>query len=255
MVELIEFRPNMWLTELDLPDEDFSVRGAVIRTENHIVIWDTLSHPRDMQPVLPLIGDRKVTIIYSHADWDHCWGTAAFKDYTPTIIGKLQCRWRFEDKDDVPKQLADKLAKNVYWQDVELAPPNITFTTFSDLYFDDLKIRLGWLLGHTTDCIVAEINQWGILLAGDTVETPVPVVNVSDRVPTWIDQLELFAERTYIETVIPSHGRIGGRELLTYNANYLRSLQTGETFADLPDDLDDFYKETHAKNQRLVRGG
>ncbi|MBA3874498.1 MAG: hypothetical protein H0X30_35660, partial [Anaerolineae bacterium] len=46
-MKLSELRPNLWLTELNL--DDFDVRGAVIIGENRVMVWDTLSHPRDMK--------------------------------------------------------------------------------------------------------------------------------------------------------------------------------------------------------------
>ena len=60
---------NIWYTELALGD--YEVRGVLIRSQKRAVIWDTLSHPNDMRPLLPQIEDRELTMIYSHADWDH----------------------------------------------------------------------------------------------------------------------------------------------------------------------------------------
>ncbi|RIK55767.1 hypothetical protein DCC62_31070 [candidate division KSB1 bacterium] len=77
MTILKKFRPGLWLTELHL--DDFDVRGAVIIGEKSAVVWDSLSHPRDMQPVRVLLAQKDWQLVYSHADWDHVWGTAFSK--------------------------------------------------------------------------------------------------------------------------------------------------------------------------------
>src|SRR5574341_371526 len=74
MTIINEFRPGLLLTEVHL--DDFDVRGAVIIGDNRTVVWDSLSHPRDMQPVLPLLEQKHWALVYSHLDWDHIWGTA-----------------------------------------------------------------------------------------------------------------------------------------------------------------------------------
>ena len=72
-MELKKFNEQIWLTEVEL--DGYQVRGALILGEKGAVLVDTLSHPRDMAPLLPLIQGRELTIVYTHADWDHIWGT------------------------------------------------------------------------------------------------------------------------------------------------------------------------------------
>lgn len=47
---------DVWLTELVLGD--FDVRGAVVAGEKRVLVWDTLSHPRDMEGVRALAGNK-----------------------------------------------------------------------------------------------------------------------------------------------------------------------------------------------------
>ena len=63
MTVLTEFRPGLWLTELAL--EDFAVRGALIIGEEVAVVWDTLSQPRDMQPLRAKLANRTLRITES----------------------------------------------------------------------------------------------------------------------------------------------------------------------------------------------
>src|SRR4051794_19672829 len=91
MITLTEFRPGLWLTELALAD--FDVRGAVIIGQQRAVVWDTLSRPSDMTPVQALIGNQALSIVYSHADWDHVWGTAGQLTQVSRLLGKRSA-WR-----------------------------------------------------------------------------------------------------------------------------------------------------------------
>ncbi len=52
-MELKKFNDQIWLTEVEL--DGYQVRGALILGEWDVVLVDTLSHPRDMVPLLPLI--------------------------------------------------------------------------------------------------------------------------------------------------------------------------------------------------------
>jgi len=244
MTHLHEFRPNLWLTELQL--DDFAVRGAVIMGRDRVLIWDTLSHPRDMQPILPLLAGRNVIIVYSHADWDHIWGTAGLPLTNATIVGHYQCLRRFSA--DVPVMLRDKQqTQPTEWAEVKLIPPTMTFETELSLDLGDITVILRYLPGHTEDCIVAFIPEWGILLAGDTLETPLPLLESPDNLAAWVAALQRWQANPQLQLVIPSHGEIAGPELLQHNLTYLQALLEGHEPA-ISSELDDFYREAHQAN-------
>jgi glyoxylase-like metal-dependent hydrolase (beta-lactamase superfamily II) len=113
MTQLHQVASNLYVTESRL--DDFDVRGVVVIGSERTVVWDTLSHPSDMRPLLPLLRDRKASVVYSHADWDHIWGTAAIP-YHEVIAHRL-CQERFST--DVPRCLADKrLQEPEKWDEV-----------------------------------------------------------------------------------------------------------------------------------------
>lgn len=247
MLTLREFTAGLWLTELQL--EEFDVRGVLLLTAHHAIIWDTLSHPRDMEPLLPLIADKTLTVIYSHADWDHVWGTVGLP--AAEIVAHADCLARFSA--DVPAYLAQKqAAEPSRWESVRLLPPTRTFDKTLTLTFDSLTIELHHLPGHTLDCIVAFLPALGILLAGDTVETPLPVVNDDSPIQPWLVELDRWASDSRVQIVIPAHGRIGGRDIIVQTAQYLRNGLNG-TKMDFPEPLGAFYKETHDKNLTLLK--
>ena len=249
-MKLSELRPNLWLTELIL--DDFDVRGAVIVGEQRVMVWDTLSHPRDMQPVMKLAGDKPIDVVYSHADWDHCWGTAGLK--AETIIAHETCAGRFRSG-DVSKRLEEKkTAEPGLWDMVKLVAPTLTFTQTLSVDLGGVQVELHHLPGHTVDCLVAWIPQWGVLLAGDTVETPLPYLNKESvaLLPQWISALKGWGSAARMNVVVPAHGEVGDRSLIEHTVSYLQDVQAGKTPV-VPDEMTTFYSETHAKNQALVQ--
>lgn len=241
-----ELEPGLCVTELDLPE--FSVRGAVLVGRERALVWDTLSHPRDMVPVAPLVAGRPLTVVYSHADWDHVWGTGGLAP--DEVVGQEICRRRFDT--DVPATLDEKRAAEPgAWDDVRLVPPTRTFTAELTLDLGDLTCVLHHLPGHTPDCCVAFLPERGVLLLGDTVETPLPVINDAGAVTAWIAALAPWAADPRVRLVIPAHGSIGGRKIISDTIAYLDALRS-DTPPRVPDALTAFYRETHRENlQRM----
>ena len=240
---IYELIQNIWIREVKLGDYD--VRSLLICGERKVLVWDTLSHPQDMTCFLPLIGDKELVIVYSHADWDHIWGTEGLPFKNATVIGHMTCLERFSG--DVPIKLQEKIKKQEQFKDVKLIAPTVTFGCEFSIDLGDISLQLHHLPGHTTDSIVAFIPEKGLLLMGDTIETPFPVVPRGDVLPPWIEGIKIWEKDPLINTVIPSHGIIGGREILQQNIKYLQSLADGCDI-QIPEDLTDFYRDTHKAN-------
>jgi glyoxylase-like metal-dependent hydrolase (beta-lactamase superfamily II) len=246
MTVLTEYQVGLWLTELELGQEvGFDVRGAVIFGSERVVVWDTLSHPRDMLSVAQMVKDTPLTVVYSHADWDHAWGTAGLP--YQEIIAHQTCLERFNE--DVPVTLQEKQnTQPGEWDEVVLVAPTQVFQDELTLDLGDVTLVLSHLPGHTRDCIVGLIPAWGVLLAGDTVETPFPILNESGFLDVWLARLETWANDPRVRSVIPAHGPLGGRELIQQNLKYLRGLYAESS--EIPTNLSDFYGEVHQANLR-----
>ena len=247
---LFPLRPGLRLVERDLGD--FAVRAALVTHGERALLFDTLTHPRDMRPVAEMVVGRTVEVAYSHADWDHCWGTAGLPRVA-AVVAQTEAAARFLA--DVPLELTAKRQSDPDWDDVRLVPPDVTFRQHMDLSLDGLLVELHALPGHTPDSAVAFIPSWGVLLAGDAVETPLPEVNDPAAVPGWLDRLEAWAEDPRVVRVVPSHGAVGGREILERNADYLRGLAEGRAEPPTASGvLGRFYRQTHARNVALLGG-
>ena len=99
--DLQEICRNLWLYEV--AESDIVVRGALIVGERYAAVWDSLAHPDDVAAISTYLGNRPFYLVYSHADWDHCWGTAGFANLPECIVAHAECRRRFQH--DVPATL------------------------------------------------------------------------------------------------------------------------------------------------------
>jgi glyoxylase-like metal-dependent hydrolase (beta-lactamase superfamily II) len=241
---------DIWVTEVAL--DEYNVRGVLVVGDQRALVWDTLSHPRDMTGYRPLIGDRELLVVYSHADWDHIWGTAGLPHASSVIVGHSLCRTRFGD--DVPVTLRERrLAEPGTWDGVALVAPNTAFDNEMVLSLGAMTIRLRHLPGHTPDSIVGFIPARGLLLMGDAAETPFPVVPAGSPLERWIAELERWERDPRVRTVVPAHGALGGPEILARNIDYLTRLRDGHRI-EVVEPLTDFYRKTHESNLRAVDG-
>jgi len=237
---------HVWVTRVSL--DDYDVRGALVLGQERAVIWDTLSRPRDMRPFVPLLGNRELLIVYSHADWDHIWGTAGLDHARARIVAHEACADRF--RTDVPVVLSEKQqSRPGAWDDVVLVPPTETFVDQCTLDLGGITLILSHLPGHTADCIVGLVPERGILLAGDTVETPLPVVHADSPLDDWIDRLRVWSADERVRLVVPAHGPIGSGTLIQRNIAYLEALRDGRP--QRPNEtLTSFYRDTHQANMQ-----
>lgn len=243
-----QITPEVYIQELDLGI--FDLRGSLLLGNDTALIWDTLSHPRDMTAWLPLIKNRTLWVAYSHADWDHIWGSAGL-DQPALIIGHTECDRRFNT--EAAASLADKQAAEPgRWDDVSLIAPNLIFSDELELELGGLRVQLQHLPGHTPDSLVALLPDHGIALMADTIEHPLPVVPADSPLPQWIDRLTRIADDSRYHKVIPCHGQTGGRELIANTIDYLQKIYAGEHI-ELPANLSPFYRDTHASNLRWQR--
>jgi len=85
--------------------------------------------------------------------------------------------------------------------------PNITFNDRLALYFEDIKIELFNIHIHTRDCLVCYLPEEKILIPGDTLEAPLPLIIEVGNIPTHIENLKKLRELD-IGMIIPPHGNL-----------------------------------------------
>lgn len=218
------------------------MRGALLLGQRRAVLWDTLIVPHDLAVLRPLIGELPLSVVYSHADWDHVWGTSGVR--AQEIIAHRECLRRFQSG-EVEATWQEMHGQKATDQDSGLFAPTRFFDETLTLDLGGLTLKLHWLPGHTRDCVVGHVPELGVLLGGDAVEDPLPEVTSPELLPNWILRLEAWARRPGL-TVIPAHGAVAGTELIESNIAYLRALQRGETYPTA--DLSALYRQMHSDN-------
>lgn len=190
--------------------------------------------------------------VYSHGDWDHVQGSAAVPDLCG-VVAHAACARRFAD--DVPARLSRLRSEFPGRYDaVELIPPDITFPGALTLDLGGLTLQLFHVPGHTADCLVGFVPEHGLLLAGDTAETPWPCLDWPKAdiaaIDRWIQALACWRQDPRVRLVLPSHGRMGGPETLDETIHYLTALRDG--IDPVPpatlDAVDPFYRDSHQAN-------
>lgn len=260
---------EVFVATKDLTGFGGSVNASLFLFDDCAVVVDTLCSPRDMSGFFQLVSEARsqVTVVYTHADWDHCLGTSAFP--SRTVIAHDAAVNRFLDEGQ--RELARIQVSNpVLVEGASIILPDLTF----EARFAGNMLEIFHLPGHTEDSSVVWIPNKGILAAGDAVEDGIPSVGNPKRLGEWAKALRDWGERAL--WVIPGHGEPQGPEICYRNARYLESLvnsirlntpfgiQTPDTSLNKlsPDTAahlekmsvseQDFYREVHEDNVRRV---
>jgi len=164
-------------------------------------------HVRELAPAATL------TVVNTHAHYDHCFGNARFR---PAVIwGHERCASALLESGDRQKaavtaelpELADEIAQ------IEIDPPDRTMHDQAGLDVGGRRVELRHPgRGHTDSDIVIAAAGTGVLFAGDLLENGAPPY-FGDAFPLdWPDavqrMLALVDERS---RVVPGHGDPEGR--------------------------------------------
>jgi len=241
--------------------EGFPTISSVAFTPAHAFVIDTLMGAQDMEPVLDLLreraGDRRVVVVNTHHHWDHVYGNAAFPGVD--IVAQRSCPRLMQAQNTASNE-------SVPMPPAEGVPlPTITFgdrLTYSD---GAETVHLIHTPGHSEDSLVVFLTSARILLAGDTVEWPLPNLAQRDGMGAWVKTLRQLKQLP-VDLIVPSHGPALGKSVIDANERYISALSAavseakrggaGRNDLDLPreqflaDDveLDRVYEQVHREN-------
>jgi glyoxylase-like metal-dependent hydrolase (beta-lactamase superfamily II) len=253
----------------EVPNGGWDVRLRVFRagdevdtfalvTARYVVLVDTMSTPELAEDILdrvrPDVQGRQLLVVNTHADWDHCWGNAAFTmprgSITAPILGHELAAARLGGPEE-RETLARKRAEESRFASVRLVAPTITFRDGLRIAGGDLTLELLPTPGHTPDHIAVWVPELRLLLAGDAAEQPFPSVHGGEALAVLRGTLERMRELGPTH-VFPCHGGTTDAELLARNLAYFDALERAaratimagrlpgdwETRADLPEIVD-----------------
>lgn len=215
-MNVIRLHDAITLAERALPGDYGSVRAVLVTGSRHRVAVDTLCSPADMAPFAGA-----TLAIYTHADWDHCWGTAAFPGIP--VIGHRNTRHRMMGPEEAATLAEMRAAHPDAFAGARLLPPSITFVNRLEVDAGGITLRLQHVPGHTLDSIWVFLPEREVLLAGDVAEEPFPSLGVPGSLEPWARTLRRWSTSA-VKQVVPAHGRVTGPELLAQNAEYIEAL-------------------------------
>lgn len=218
--KLDRFLPGVTLLTCMLPGSyDFPVTSALVCGSRHKVVVDTLIRPADMAPFAGA-----TLVLYTHYDWDHCWGTAAFPQVP--VIGHRLTRERLANSAVEANRQKRQAGDPEGYAGSQIILPDLTFDSRLSIDAGGLTLDLHHLPGHTADSIVVHVPELDLLLAGDAVEEPLPSLNEVGQIRAWGRELRRWCGAG-LKHVVPGHGEPGGLGLLEQNATYIEGLVDG----------------------------
>jgi glyoxylase-like metal-dependent hydrolase (beta-lactamase superfamily II) len=247
------------LVEVAMPDGD-PVRAALVEGSRHRVVVDTLLAPADVAS----FGSASI-VVYTHADWDHCWGTNAFPG--AVVVGHQLTRERLLGAAEAETFAKMTATAPERFTGAAIVPPAVTFTDQLAIDAGGVTLCLHHMPGHTADSVWTHLPELDLVLAGDCLEDPQPSFNEAGHLRTWAAALRRWAQAG-VKQVVPSHGRVLGPELIQRNLTYLdemlggvqhaldRGLTLEAILAEMPverflpdvDRYPAYYRKTHPAN-------
>lgn len=229
--ELSELENAGWDSRVRVFRAGDEVDTAVVVTNRFVVMVDTMAEPALAKAIVDrcrdaLTANRRLLVVNTHADWDHCWGNAAFAldgPFPAPIIAHELARERLRGEPARAK-LAAKQGEHARFASVRLVEPDITFTDGLRVSGGDLTLELLPTPGHTPDHVSVWLPELGLLLAGDAAERPFPYVGDPDGLPALRKSLRALAALAPT-TVIPCHGGPSDAGLLARNLAYFDDLE------------------------------
>ena len=207
----------------------------LIAGKRRLYLCDTHLGPESMDSIKDYMQsqglNKPLVVFFTHADWDHVWGTCAFE--SPLVVSHELCAQGIYQRGPL-----DLLRHADYQRgEVHLVMPNLTFD--SRLLFADDEVEFLHAPGHTADSAICWDQQDSIIYAGDLIEVPQPSIGWHD-LETYVDTLERLKEHS-AQKIITSHSGIVTQDGIEGNLNYIRRCQQsaqrefqGEADSSLP---------------------
>lgn len=203
----------------------------VLVTQRYIIFIDTMATPElaseMVQAVQPLLKERQLLVINTHADYDHCWGNSIFIApgglFPAPIIGHERMLKRLRSE-QMATYLQEQQQADKRFANVRLVEPTITFSDCIRIDGGDLTLELLPTPGHTEDHISIWLPQLRVLFAGDAAEHPIPEVWDAASLPALRASLARLIDLDAVQ-VLPCHGGTTSPDILTQNQAYFSTLE------------------------------
>jgi len=278
--EIAVKRINDWIYFFYIEAADFNYGSVVLHKAKKAIVFDTMKFVADAKKVKDYMRDLGIdhfTVVNTHWHSDHTGGNSLYQD--DNIIATSKSRRRMEQnkklietggKGEIGGNPGDVDAIAFIETPFPVVYPNITFNTRLELYLEDIKVELFNIHIHTKDCLVGYLPHEKILISGDTLEAPLPLIIEVGSIPVQIENLKKLNEMD-IKMIIPPHGNLerydkGGydKSLIDNTINYLTKILSRVNESNfLEGSMEEYitkavepresYREIHQNNLAIVQ--
>lgn len=169
-----------------------TVDAFIVVTARYVILVDTMTGPETAAAMLELAAphlhsERRLLVINTHADWDHCWGNQLFSGvavrHAAPIVATRRCAARLHAPETAQTLARMRTEDPARFTAVRLTSPTVLFDDRLTIDGGDLTLELFATPGHTEDHLSIFIPEARLLLAGDAAEAPFPFVSTSPALP------------------------------------------------------------------------
>ncbi|MCP4420879.1 MAG: MBL fold metallo-hydrolase [Chloroflexi bacterium] len=206
----------------------------IVISERFVLLVDTVINPNTAGQMLDwarpyLENGRRLLVINTHADYDHCWGNQLFAGETAVhpapIVGSHLCPDKFQRPEAVTYLAKMQELEPEIFNDVVFTPPTMLISSKFVIDGGDLTLELLPTPGHTDDHYSIYIPEIKTVLAADAAELPYPMARTPDGLSAMRDSLAQLAALP-AETVLYCHAPVtAGRQLLLDNIAYFNAIE------------------------------
>jgi glyoxylase-like metal-dependent hydrolase (beta-lactamase superfamily II) len=165
--------------------------GEALVYDAHI----SIAHARRIRAILEADGVTSFRLVLSHWHDDHVAGNEVFAD--GEIIACQQTYEALQAHKGVLEAGEPPIKP--------LVMPNLMFDEALDVQVGSVAVELRHLDVHSFDGVVALIPEYGVLLAGDTLEDPITYVAEPERLTVHLDELGRLGAWEFTH-ILPNHG-------------------------------------------------
>jgi glyoxylase-like metal-dependent hydrolase (beta-lactamase superfamily II) len=226
---------NAWDKRITIFRADEDEAGEIVDafalvTQDYVVFIDTLSTPALARAMIAAMHEplatRQPLVINTHADYDHCWGNAAFAvdGILPApIYGHALAATRMESTER-HQFLRHMQQHNPIFDEVRLIAPTRLITTQATLNCGNISLVLLPTPGHRPDHLAVWLPDIRHLIAGDAAGSPFPYVPEASDLPLLVDSLRQL-DALQAQVVLPCHGSTTDGDLIGRNLRYFSTIQ------------------------------
>lgn len=198
--------------------------------ENSMIAFDGLGYPIQTKAFIgaanKVSGGKPFSeLIDSHHHGDHVAGNQFF---VPTpILGHPYCRDEVvKAAPNTPKAWPKAAGQADGTEERKLVPPNVTFEDNLVYYIGGNKVEFRFVgPAHTWGDLVAYVPEHKILFAADLAFFHLVPYCHNAYVSKWMESMEKVMKMD-VDTIVPGHGPVGGKNDLNESLEYFRFLKT-----------------------------